>query len=79
VYNKHDVHEVKRHLLKYAAAMQENEKMTETVTIRMTPSVKAALQEMADSERRKLASYLSIVLEDHVSRAQEGRPKRGAK
>jgi predicted transcriptional regulator len=48
--------------------MREQEKMTETVTIRLTPALKAALQELADADRRKLASYLTLVLEEFVSK-----------
>jgi predicted DNA-binding protein len=60
--------------------MEEKEKMTETVTIRMTPSVKTTLQAMADADRRKLASYLSLVLEEHAEKGIDvGKPKRGAK
>jgi hypothetical protein len=61
--------------LKYAGGMRE--KMTETVTIRLTPSAKEALQALADADKRKLASYLTLVLEEHAERAEK--PKRGAK
>ena len=58
--------------------MREKEKMTETVTIRMTPSVKATLQALADADKRKLASYLTLVLEEHAEQAEPvSRPKRG--
>jgi hypothetical protein len=50
--------------------------MTETVTIRMTPALKAALQALADADRRKLASYLSLVLEEHAEKnAVPDKPK----
>jgi predicted transcriptional regulator len=55
--------------------MREQEKMTETVTIRMTPAVKAALQALADADRRKLASYLSLVLEEHAEKHEANKPK----
>ncbi len=55
------------------------EKMTETVTIRLGKTTKAALQALADSDHRKLASYLTLVLEQHVEKRQESKPKRGAK
>jgi predicted transcriptional regulator len=60
--------------------MREQEKMTETVTIRMTPAVKAALQALADADRRKLASYLGLVLEEHAAkRTPAAKPKAKAK
>jgi hypothetical protein len=63
--------------LKYAGRMREQQKMTETVTIRMTPAVKAALQALADADRRKLASYLALVLEEHVEKHPPAdKPKR---
>jgi predicted DNA-binding protein len=55
--------------------MREKEKMTETVTIRMTPTVKAALQALADGDRRKLASYLSLVLEEHAEQTKPNTDK----
>jgi hypothetical protein len=80
VYITHIVHYVKRRWLKYAGEMREKEKMTETVTIRLTASLKAALQAMADADRRKLASFLSLVLEEYVEKAGKGaKPKRGEK
>lgn len=51
--------------------------MTETVTIRLTPSLRAALQALADADKRKFASYLTLVLEEHVE--QKSKPKRVGK
>ena len=44
--------------------MRKQDKMTETISIRVTPAVKAVLQAAADSERRKLSAFLSIKLEE---------------
>jgi uncharacterized protein (DUF1778 family) len=66
--------------LQYADWMREKEKMTETVTIRLTPSVKAVLQAAADADRRKLASYLTLVLEERAEQIEKStKPKRGQK
>jgi predicted transcriptional regulator len=46
------------------------EKMTETISIRVTPSMKAALQDLADADRRKLSAFISIVLEEYVEAAK---------
>ena len=55
--------------------------MTETVTIRLTPSVKATLQAAADADRRKLASFLTLILEERAEEIRKGgdKPKRGGK
>jgi predicted transcriptional regulator len=34
--------------------------------LRIRPSLKAALEELAETERRTLASYVELALEDHV-------------
>jgi uncharacterized protein (DUF1778 family) len=44
--------------------MKDSEKMTETISIRVTPAVKAVLQAAADGERRKLSAFLAIKLEE---------------
>jgi predicted DNA-binding protein len=47
------------------------EKMTETVTIRLSKGMKAALQALADADSRKLASYLTLVLQRHLEKADK--------
>jgi len=49
------------------------ETKTMQVGVRMRPSLRRALQELADTERRSLASYIELALEDHV----EARRKAG--
>ncbi|MBO0764291.1 MAG: hypothetical protein J2P50_06860 [Hyphomicrobiaceae bacterium] len=53
--------------------------MTETVTIRLGKSAKAGLQALADADHRKLASYLTLVLERHLANKQAAKPKKGGK
>jgi hypothetical protein len=54
------------------------EKMTETVTIRLSRSMKAELQELADADSRKLASYLTLILQRHLAEKPE-KPAKGRK
>jgi predicted transcriptional regulator len=39
---------------------------TETLTIRLSPEVKAALAKLAAADRRPLSQYVAVVLEDHA-------------
>jgi uncharacterized protein (DUF1778 family) len=57
--------------------MKDREKMTETISIRVTPDVKSVLQAAADGERRKLSAYLAIKLEELAE--QISKPKRPRK
>ncbi len=41
---------------------------TQTVTVRMTPTVKSGLQKAADKERRSLANMLEVMIRDYCSR-----------
>jgi predicted DNA-binding protein len=43
------------------------EKMTETITVRLSETMKAELQALADADSRKLASYLTLVLQRHIA------------
>jgi len=45
--------------------------MTETVTIRLSKAMKARLQDLADADSRKLASYLTLVLQRHLTEKVE--------
>ena len=38
------------------------------VSYRMPAELKAALQKLADADKRKLGPYIQIVLEEHVER-----------
>jgi hypothetical protein len=64
-----------RHLLSRGRVMAE-ERRTVPVGLRLTPSLKATLEEFARTDRRSLASYVQIVLEDHAARrkAENGKP-----
>ena len=42
------------------------EKRTERVAVRMTPSLKAAVTELAASENRTLSNYIEMLLSDMV-------------
>jgi hypothetical protein len=55
------------------------EKMTETVTIRLSESMKADLQALADADSRKLASYLTLVLQRHITEKKPEKPAKGRK
>jgi predicted transcriptional regulator len=57
------------------------EKRTMVVTIRLGETTVKGLRELADADRRKLASYLSMVLEDHLAekQTQTEKPKGGRK
>lgn len=46
--------------------MAELEKKTESVGLRLRPSLKKALDKLAASDRRALATYIEFVLEEHV-------------
>jgi predicted DNA-binding protein len=39
---------------------------TETLTIRLSPEVKAALERLAASDRRPVSQYVALLIEDHV-------------
>jgi hypothetical protein len=50
---------------------------TAPVGLRFTPSLKEALVELAKADRRTLASYIELVLEEHVEakRLEGKKPK----
>jgi hypothetical protein len=51
------------------------EKRTVVVTIRLGESVVRGLRELAEQDRRKLANYVAMVLEDHLAERQhDGNP-----
>lgn len=45
----------------------DTELRTAPLGLRLKPSMKAELQELADADRRKLATYIEMVLEDHLA------------
>ena len=56
--------------------VEEKERRVTPVGLRLPPSLKATLEEMARKERRSLASLVQIILEDFVAskKAQDGKP-----
>ncbi len=58
------------------ANMKTTELRTAAIATRIRPSLKQALEELAEADRRKFANYLERVLEDHVAqaRAQQAKP-----
>ena len=52
------------------------EKKTESVGLRLRKSLKSALDELAAADRRPLATYIEILLEDHVERSGKPAGKR---
>jgi len=42
-----------------------------SIFIRLTESLKASLQELADKDRRTLSDYVRTVLEDHVEKQEK--------
>jgi hypothetical protein len=47
-------------------AMAKDETRSDSVKIRITPTLKEALQELADADGRSLAGYIERVLTNHV-------------
>jgi predicted transcriptional regulator len=45
---------------------------TETLTIRLSPEVKAALAKLAAADRRPVSQYVALLIEDHVKAKQSG-------
>ncbi len=58
--------------------MKQPELRTSPIATRVRPSLKQALQELAEADRRPFASYLEKVLEDHVLAAKSGISKKPA-
>jgi hypothetical protein len=56
--------------------VEEKERRVTPVGLRLPPSLKATLEEMARKERRSLASLVQIILEDFVAakKAESGKP-----
>ena len=44
------------------------ERKTERVTVRLTKALRRRLEKLAAEDRRKLSSYIEVVLEDHADR-----------
>jgi hypothetical protein len=53
---------------------------TAALSVRIEPELKAGLERLAEADRRSLASYVELVLQDHVKAATKrgrGRPIEG--
>jgi hypothetical protein len=57
-----------------AAPLEQNR--TAALGLRLTPNLKEALAALAKAERRTLASYVELVLEDHVEQKRKKGKKR---
>jgi predicted DNA-binding protein len=53
--------------------------MTETITVRLSPTMKVELQKLADADSRKLASYLTLVLQRHLQEKKAEKPAKSRK
>lgn len=47
------------------------ERKTERLSIRLTRSLRRRLEKLAAEDRRKLASYIELILEEHTDRKVE--------
>jgi hypothetical protein len=56
----------------YKCSMVKNK--TAVLSFRVRPEIKAALDKLADADRRSLASYVELVLERHID--QSAKPKK---
>jgi predicted DNA-binding protein len=48
--------------------MQENEKLTTSLNIRMTQELRNTLEELARQDNRKPGDYVRLVLIEHIGR-----------
>jgi predicted transcriptional regulator len=48
---------------------------TAALSIRIEPELKAALEKLAEADRRSVAAYVEIALRDHVERQKRGKAK----
>lgn len=49
---------------------------TAALALRIEPTLKGALQELAKADKRSLASYVEIILESHVATKMAGKKRR---
>ena len=47
---------------------------TASLSYRVPADLKAALQKLADTDKRKLGAYVQLVLEEHVERKGSDKP-----
>jgi hypothetical protein len=46
----------------------DEERRTASVGLRLKPSTRDALERLAKADRRKLAAYIELLLEEHIAR-----------
>lgn len=56
--------------------VKDDETKDAALSFRVRASLKSALERLAAKDRRPLSSYLEIVLEDHVKRAEAAAKRR---
>jgi hypothetical protein len=54
-----------------AYMMSQEEQRSAALSFRITPSLKAALEQLAKADRRPLSNYLELVLEAHVEQKRK--------
>ena len=47
--------------------LDDEEKRTASVGLRLKPSTRAALEQLAKADRRKLAPFIELVLEEYIA------------
>jgi predicted DNA-binding protein len=53
--------------------MERRDKMTETLSVKVSKEMKAALRSLADGERRTVSQYVALMIERHL--ADQKKPK----
>lgn len=56
--------------------MAEDENRSTQIAIRVTPTLRAAIEELAAADKRKFSAYCAIVLEQHVAEKLAKQPKK---
>jgi predicted DNA-binding protein len=58
--------------------MEKKEKMTETLSVKVSKEMKAALRSLANGERRTVSQYVALMIEKHLADKAE-KPGKGRK
>jgi predicted transcriptional regulator len=59
--------------------MKQAEEKTEALSLRIPTWLKAALQDLADADRRQLSQYVRLALEVHVESKRQQQTETGTK
>jgi hypothetical protein len=54
----------------------QDPKKTRVVTVRLSEAVYTVLERLARADRRKLASFVGMILEDYVADRREGKGRK---